>query len=462
MKLSRNFKILLLVLALWGMLGENSLLSLLALSVLAVGVSLLWRPGVSPILLFVFGYQWLQASIKIFQANMEGVNVDALSQFDGAITDAIGLSLFSILFLAGGIRQGAGPFLTADVNILRSDLSGKTSLYWFKLYVASFLIASVGQIVAINMTALSQPILALESIKWGVYWAFTYATFSSGNGKRMLWFMVFTIELLLGFGSYFSDFKTILLMTFFGWLPTGMRITRGKLLGLVSLGALTLILAVIWSVVKSDYRNFVSKGQQGQVVSVTYGESLGNFFQLAGGLDIRSFTQGINILVNRISYVDFFAKTLVYVPAREPHQYGALWGDAVLRPFMPRILFPHKTNINDSDRTNQFTGLGVATHNEGTSIGIGYIGESYIDFGYYFMTLPIFLLGFALGRLYKWINNYPTCRGVTGMGFATSLLYSATQIETSITKLIGGLVISVLVTWIVARWGLPYLHKILK
>ncbi|MDD2808223.1 hypothetical protein [Rhodoferax sp.] len=459
MKLSPGFMFLLLPLALFGVAGENSLLGLLAVSVLGAGIVLLWRPGVSPILLFVFGYQWLQVSIKVFQANLEGLPVDALSQLGGAIEGTIVLSLFGLLVLAAGMRLGAGPALPADAEVLRADVAGKSGMYWFRLYVTSLLIAMVAQVGARAVPGLSQPFLALASLKWAFYWAFTYATFSRQDGPRQVWLMVFALELLLGFGAYFSDFKTILFMTIFGLVPAGVRLTAGRVLGLATVAALTLTLGVVWSAVKPEYRNFLSQGERAQVVSVGLGESIGFLLQLVDGLDGTALVQGANTLADRIAYVDIFARTIDYVPASMPHQNGAVWGDAVLRPFMPRLFFPEKTAINDSEFTNQFTGLGFSGASKGTSISIGYMGEAYIDFGYIAMLIPIFLLGLALGWFYKWMNNHLACRGLIGTGLATIVLYPASQFETSITKLIGGLVVSLLIAWIVARWGTPYMHK---
>ena len=56
--------------------GANTLLALLATIVLQWGLWLLWRPGESPILLFIFSYQWLQASTTIFLANWRGFDIN--------------------------------------------------------------------------------------------------------------------------------------------------------------------------------------------------------------------------------------------------------------------------------------------------------------------------------------------------------------------------------------------------
>ena len=58
----------------------NSLLVIAAALLLLIGSALLWRPGKSPILLFVFGYQWLQISTGIFYASWLGLSVNEFSR----------------------------------------------------------------------------------------------------------------------------------------------------------------------------------------------------------------------------------------------------------------------------------------------------------------------------------------------------------------------------------------------
>lgn len=462
MKVSLRSLLLFIVGALIAMVSSNALLSFLAMAVLGLGFFLLWRPNVSPILIFVLGYQWLQASTKIFHANLLGVDVDELSQFGGQLSRGILLSLIGLLFFAYGMRWGAGPARVSDGNVLRKSAQEKSQLFWLKLYVAALLIATIAQVGARLVPGLSQPLIALAGLKWAFYWIFTYVTFFRTDGLRALWFIVFFFELLLSFGGYFSEFRTILFMTILALIPAGVRINFSRIVGLLSISILTIVIALVWTAIKTDYRNYLSQGERAQVVYVSYTDSLKYAATLISDLDGVAFQKAATSLANRVSYVDFFSRSIDFVPAFVPYENGAIWWDAVTRPFMPRIFFPSKTAINDSDRTNQFTGVSVATADEGTSISIGYMGEAYIDFGPSFMMIPIFALGLWLGGFYKWISNYPTVRGLMGMGFATATLYQAAQFETSITKLIGGLVVAMLVSWIVARMVVPRLYHLTR
>ena len=106
------------LLAIFG-LGPNSLLTLCAIGVLLLGAWLLWRPAESPILLFVFCIQWLQASIKIFNANWLNEDVGALAFFGGDVRGAILLSLLGLIALAIGMRLGSGPWRPQDGLAIR-------------------------------------------------------------------------------------------------------------------------------------------------------------------------------------------------------------------------------------------------------------------------------------------------------------------------------------------------------
>src|SRR5262249_26063905 len=80
-------------------IGPNIGLAVAATAVLLVGSMLLWRPAETPILLFIFCYQWLQASLSVFHANWNGVLVDDLSVYGADMQRAVQLSLIGLVML---------------------------------------------------------------------------------------------------------------------------------------------------------------------------------------------------------------------------------------------------------------------------------------------------------------------------------------------------------------------------
>lgn len=432
--------------------GPNTALAVYAGIVLMLSVMLLWRPGESQVMLFIVIYQWFQASIKLIHANALDRALFRMADYGGDVETSTLLSLTGLLTLALGMRLGAGRSDRRIVDWMRDRAEQHSVAYWFRLYLVVVAIAAVASVLARLVPSLSQPLLALASMKWAFYFMLTYATFIAPAIKRQPWLIAFAVELILGIGGYFSDFKTVLFVSMLAIAAVGVRFTLARIMVLSGLAALTLMLAVVWTGVKVEYRKFVSEGEQAQVVTVDYMTRMSKLVELVSDLDDRGFARAIDGGLKRMSYVDFFGNVLLQVPRRVPHTEGALWFDAAVRPLMPRAFFPTKSVIDDSARTRQFTGIRVTSAERGASISIGYLGESYIDFGKYMMMVPVFIYGLLLGGLYRWLSYLSRARGLLGMGMATAVLLSAFALETSITKVLGGLAVGALVCWLLLRF----------
>ena len=131
--------------------------------------------------------------------------------------------------------------------------------------------------------------------------------------------------------------------------------------------------------------------------------------------------------------MEFFGVVLVNVPASLPHTLGAILWDAIIRPFMPRLLFVDKDEIDDTARTNFYTG-GLAGSSEGTSISLGYIAEAYIDFGAFGMFAALAAIGVFYGAIYRALLRWRASRGLLGMAMATAVLTSAAPWRTASPK----------------------------
>lgn len=444
------------VLMLTGGFGPNAGLAALAIAVLLLALALLWRRGETPVLLFVVLLQWLQASVKIFQGNWLGLPVDQLAPQGGNMVMAMSLSLVALAMLTLGMRLGKGQTPADVLGPARWVAFNVRQTTWFAWYCLFVVGSFVAMALAAVVPALSQPFLALAALKWAFFFMLTYATFgSSAPGARWLWMSAAAFEFILGLGGFFSDFKTIFMVSLIGILAAGSTIRIRRLLLAGVLAAAAFYVGIIWTAVKSEYRTFVNLGEQAQVVEVDYDERMDKLLSLVKAIDERQFEQSGQDLISRLSYVEFFALTLDYVPQVVEHTEGAIWWDAVLRPFMPRLLFPNKTAIHDSERTVQYTGVMVAGVDEGASISIGYVGESYIDFGAVGMMLPVFLFGVLLGLTYRWLVVTGPMQGLLGMGMATASLLTFSFMESSITKTFGGFVAFLLVIWLFSRFVAP-------
>ncbi len=219
-------------------------------------------------------------------------------------------------------------------------------------------------------------------------------------------------------------------------LPRGMNLRiRGIALVFITLGFFA---SLFWSVIKVDYRNYLLQ-QWRQKSGASVMDKLAVIQTLASSMDARKMEEGFKATVARISYIGLFGSVLSHVPAAEPHSNGELWLGAVTHVLTPRILFPDKKVLDDSARARRFTGMRLSGAEEGTSIGIGYMAESYADFGSLGMFFPIYLLGLFLGRIYRnfCLNKHST---LLGAAIATAILFSVVQaFAMSNAKLVGAL-----------------------
>lgn len=441
---------------------QNPALTISALIVLAIGLAILLRKGEPPILAYIFAFQWLQSASAIFYANTLGQKIDVISPNGSNIELAIVLSLFGLLALVLGIRVAAGPALPNYGTFARHQAQLVPQKKWFLLYLATTVVALIAVALARIIPGLSQPLLALADFKWAGFVIFTFTTFANPKASRLLWAFVFLFEFVSSIGGFFSNFKSVFIFSLFGIIAARTRFSLSQSFGIAALFGLLLALGIVWSAIKPDYRSFVIEGEAASTVQMGYAERVEKLAELVGNLNAEQTQEAIGKFVERIMYVEYFGAVTDYVPKYVPHQNGALWLESITRPFMPRLFFPNKAPIDDSVLTSTYTGLNVAGAEQGTSISIGYMGESYIDFGSYGMMVAIFFFGLVLGGIYRWLMTSPRSAGIFGIGLVSSILMSASAIENSILKLGGSIVVSILVAFLIDRFVVPRITALLR
>jgi hypothetical protein len=284
---------------------------------------------------------------------------------------------------------------------------------------------------------LSQPLLAFRVVKWVFVFVLSYSVLVQRSQYPLL-LITAALEFASGLLGFFASFKSVLFLLLVVAL-TSSRAFHGRRLALnVGIGVATIVSGILWTAIKSDYRDFLSQGFRSQEVLVPITERAGKLEDLVTGFSSEQLEEALEAAVLRVSYVKYFALTMVNVPNLVPYEHGALWGGALKHVFTPRLLFPDKAEISDSERTSIYTGMVIAGEETGTSIGIGYVGESYIDFGPVFMFVPILLLGVFFGLIHRGFVIRARYK-LLGSGIASSILvFGAYTIETSNIKIVGG------------------------
>jgi hypothetical protein len=435
-----------------GLFTPNPGLTIAAAVLLAWFFLLLWRPGEPPILLLAVGFQWLQVTTKIFNADMVGLPVNELNKLQGNVEKAIWLSMIALALLAMGMRMALARYNSAHTESAHAEAMLFSPNRIWLLYLVSATL-SIGILSAAwAIPAITQLALALANIKWAVYFMLAYVCFLRPERLYLL-LMAFGIELALGFGSYFSSFKTVFFVTILAFMASGKKLSGKQIAIVASLTSVLLVLSLIWTAIKIDYRDYLSGGQRAQIVTRGYFERIQTLFDMVAELEKEDMANAVQDMADRISYVDFFGRVLTVVPARVAHEDGALWIGALQHIFMPRLLFPDKPVLrNDSEITNYYTGLSVSGEREGTSIGIGYVAESYVDFGTYGMFAPMLALGLLWGAMYRFFTTRKHIPVIFGYGLTVAVLLNAMFFEIANVKLLGGVVTSFLVAFVVQKF----------
>jgi hypothetical protein len=400
-----------LALAFVGLFTANGIITSTAIMVVPILGLLLWREGEAPVLLFGCAFQWLQATAAIFYCNHFGMTLDA-AYGSNVLDVATWLSIVAVLVLAVGIRLGYIRGGTSQRAALESDAAkmdiGKIGI----LYGVSVVLAGVLSAMAWRLPSVTQPLLAIAALKWAVVFLLCYTVLHQRRGYGVLLTCI-GVEFAMGLFGIFSNFKDVFFVLVVAAMSSPLALKGRRLAATVTCFVVLFVLGV----------------------SITW----------------DNFTDGMDALVMRVSYVNLFALTLENVPARVPYENGELWKESVVRVFTPRFLFPDKAATDDSERTRTYTGLNVAGSEAGTSIGIGYVGESYIDFGPAGMFIPIFLLGLLYGAINRFFITRVRYK-LLGSAFAVSILiFSAYEIETSNIKLVGGVIAAALVSVVIYK-----------
>jgi hypothetical protein len=171
-------------------------------------------------------------------------------------------------------------------------------------------------------------------------------------------------------------------------------------------------------------------------------------------LDASAMEQAADTMLRRLSYVEFFGAVINFVPANMPYANGTILADAVTRPFMPRIFFPAKSVIDDTELTNRYTG-GLADNSDGSSISLGFVAESYIDFGPFGMMFALAAIGFFYGYLYNRLMRATYGSPLLGMSMTTAMLLTVGTLDNSFIKVFGGIIATLMVVLLIMTKVIP-------
>lgn len=398
-------EILLLVVSLvYAFLSFNVSLTLWAVIVPFILMKLTWREREAPLLFFAMLMQWLAITAKVFYANYGNMAFDDpyLHRYPDQVIKAYYFALISLVSLSLGIHLAIRSYSNKSDTSLLDHTAGFKEGKLARLYILTVLFYPIIFRVAFSLGGLHQPILKLIEYKWSIFFIFLLFAFHTNHKKIFL--TIFFTEFVLSLTGFFSAFKDYFLIAGIG----GIVIFKDKFKAIYILPTLIIIGSAIymllaWSYIKPAYRTYLNDGTAQQISVRSTSESLGKMYELVSSIDSTAISEGFEITVDRVSYIDFLSATMSNVPSQVKHTDGKLWLNAIEKVLKPRLFFPDKEVIDDSAKTRLYTGSAYAGAEEGASISLGYFAESYVDFGEIGMIIVLFAHGILIGLVYRYV-----------------------------------------------------------
>lgn len=197
--------------------------------------------------------------------------------------------------------------------------------------------------------------------------------------------------------------------------------------------AALLAMALLWEGgLKAEWRQSIYEGQAGQATT----EQLANLLaRVQTSAEHTNYTMASEALSARMSSgVGYFSLVLSNLEQGMPHAGGQLTMRA-LQNVPPRLLFPDKGVLgSDSEIVELYAGIRVAGAEQGTSIGLGFIPELYIDFGLPGAIFGCLILGVMLGASHR-ILRWAAGNDMAGdLAFLVLIFFHALVYDASLAK----------------------------
>ena len=440
------------------MTAPDPVVTVLVGTSLIVGLLALWPKSGIPVLLLPFVLQWISVATKPIESAVTGVPLIDLSELGADLTSSAIFGSVALMALAVGMYAGMAGSDRSVLSRLQGDVANWTSREMLTVGLGLVIGGHLATAGAYFVNGLSEIMLALSNATYCGLFVLVYFTLRTG---RLAWAVGAIALLEIGFGmtGFFGTFKTTLFTLGLAVMCAQHRFKPQTVIAVGLILVPALFLSVFWSSVKRDYREFMNNGSETQSVQQPMSARLDFLNGRLQTFDRDKFNDGFITLLDRVSYIDFLAATLDYVPANIPHENGRRTFAAVTHIFTPRIIFTSKPPLeSDTIVTAKYTGL-VFTNTTYASISIGYLGEAYIDFGWYGACVFMLIYGAIIGFLVRVILRYEKISMILNAGLAAMVVIPICYFEEALIKAVGGATATVIAAFLLQRFVLPSVMK---
>lgn len=435
----------------------NGIYLLISMICLLVGLYYLQQPYKPSVFTIIFFYHFLQIIAGVWQATYLGNDINFRSENMGVAT-LISLAGLLCLFAPIIYFQNKIPAITFQTL---KDHANKFSINKsFYAYVIAFFAAALLNGIRFLLPGYTQVIISLVNLKWFFFLLFGFQAILKNKRRKEFYFFIL-FEFILGFYSFFSEFKTIIFFTGVLYLTFLYHFTVKRLFTGIAIISIVFLLATIWTTIKVDYRMFLTRGTASQNVNVSENEALTKLYELTNSEGTHVTSSGTEKFLDRLQGTYHLAKTMESVPAKIPFQNGNNWLETLSYVFTPRLLNPDKPQLNTSAKASKYTGIQYAGIDQATSFSLGYFADCYIDFGLLGMLLPLTLIGVLYGITYFYFLRNSSQNYIFNYSVVCALFMRYFAIEMDSIFFIGSLFTDLLTFFILSKVFFPWLCKTL-
>jgi hypothetical protein len=434
---------------------SNGIYLYICLVTMVAMIGVLWRNGRPGILVFAFFMQWTQVVTFVIWMDVNDWPVDRLSPHGGTavMMGCLGLYVMALV-LAFGIKKL--PIPTDEIMVHSANLFNEKRLITIYL-ISTLFLGGIGFIFG-STSGFTQILVTLSYLKWIFFMLYGFTVVLKKKNRLILYAMI-VFEFITALYSYFSSFKEVILITIILSLTFVRRVSGRQLVYSLLLGTLLASLLVTWTAIKGEYRQYLNAGTHKQQVNVSREAAFDKIGRQISDLSWSRYQQAMNMSLYRLQYVFHLAKTMDLVPSVMAYENGQLWYDNISYVLVPRLLDPDKPIFDATIKTNKYTGLHYAGLKQGSSFGIGYFADGYIDFGYAGMLLPLVLIALFLVLMYRTFYNMKKLNILFRFCLINISLYTFMSFESDAIFLTGRLIITFIVFWFLGAKVFPSLQN---
>jgi hypothetical protein len=434
---------------------NNGLYLMCIIATLYALLLILWRSNRPGILVFAFLMQWAQVAAFVVWMNVLGADINRLSPHGGA---AVLMSCAGLVVMAAVLAQSI-----ADLHIPSQEqfeqqaklINEKKILILY--LISTFSLGGIGFLVSAGSGFL-QIVTTLASLKWVFFLVYAYVSWINKK-NRLILLAIILFEFLTALYSFFSSFKEVILITIVLAMTFIHKISFKQVVYGLLITFLVGFLLITWTAIKTDYRAYLDRGNRQQVVAVSRSEAFSKIGEKIGSLKWKDYQLSMTLFLYRVQYVYHLAKTMDRVPDLLPHEFGGLWWDNISFVLEPRLFFPDKPRYEATKKTTKYTGINYAGYKEGSSFSLGYFADSYIDFGYIGMLIPLAMIALFVAFMYRCFYHLTKVNILFRFALINLVLYEFISFESDGLFLFGRLLLMFLVFYSLARTVLSPLQR---